>query len=57
MSKKIILDYGKSKEIASVMKCTKEMVSKSINFKKNSTLARKIRHVAVSEYGGKIFEW
>lgn len=57
MSKKIVLDYGKSKEIASVMKCTKEMVSKSINFKKNSALARKIRHVAISEYGGKFFEW
>jgi len=57
MHKKIVLDYGKSKEIASVMKCTKEMVSKSINFKKDSILARKIRHVAVSEYGGKLFEW
>lgn len=56
MHKKIIIDYGKAKEIASLMKCTKEMVSLSMNFRKNSQLARKIRYVAIKEYGGKVVE-
>lgn len=56
MHRKIILDYGKSKQIAKVMDCTVEMVSKSVNFKKNSLLARKIRKVAVDQFGGKLFE-
>ena len=56
MHKKIIIDYGKAKEIASLMKCTKVMVSLSMNFRKNSQLARKIRYVAIKEYGGKVVE-
>ena len=42
-------DVGK---IASAMKCTREMVSKSLNFKKDSFLARRIRYVAKEQYGG-----
>ena len=34
------------------MGCTREMVSKALNYKKNTELARRIRHVARSQYGG-----
>ncbi|NPD91677.1 hypothetical protein [Xylanibacter muris] len=52
MRKKIVLDRGNVAKIAKVMNCTPEMVSKSINFKKNSLLARKIRFVAIKHFGG-----
>ena len=50
--KRIVLDYGKANMIAKTFKCSREMVSKALHFKKNSELARKIRYVAVKEYGG-----
>lgn len=52
MKKKIVLDRGNVTKIAKVMNCTPEMVSKSVNFKKNSLLARKIRYVAKEQFGG-----
>lgn len=52
MKKKIVLDRGNIAKIAKVMNCTPEMVSKSVNFKKNSLLARKIRYVAKEQFGG-----
>lgn len=39
-------------ELATTMNCTREMVSKALNFKKDSRLARKIRYVAKEQYGG-----
>lgn len=50
--KRIVLEYGKINEVAKVMCCTREMVSKSLNYKSNSFLARKIRHVAKTQFGG-----
>lgn len=52
MKRKIVLDHGNATKIAKVMGCTREMVSKSLSFKKNSLLARKIRFVAVKHFGG-----
>lgn len=52
MKRKIVLDYGNIGKIAKVMGCTREMVSKSLSFKKNSMLARKIRFVAKEQFGG-----
>lgn len=52
MKRKIVLDRGNVGKIAKMMNCTREMVSKSINFKKNSMLARKIRFVAIKHFGG-----
>lgn len=52
MMRKIVLEYGKVGKIAKVMRCTPEMVSKALNFKKNSLLARKIRYVAKEQFGG-----
>ena len=56
MKKKIVVDHGDQQKIAAAMGCTREMVSKSLNYAKNTTLARKIRYVAVKEYGGAIAE-
>ncbi|WP_168354586.1 hypothetical protein [Palleniella muris] len=50
--KRIILEYGKIAEIAKVMDCTRTMVSLSLNYRKNSFLARKIRHVAKTQFEG-----
>lgn len=52
MDKRIVVSHGDSKKIAVSMNCTCEMVSKALNFKKDSLLARRIRHVAKKQYGG-----
>ena len=52
MGKKIVMDRGNVVKIAKTMNCTREMVSKALNFKKDSMLARKIRYVAKEQYGG-----
>lgn len=46
------MDRGSVVKLASAMNCTREMVSKALNFKKDSMLARKIRYVAKEQYGG-----
>lgn len=52
MNRRIVLDRGNVVKIAQTMHCTREMVSKALNFKKDSTLARKIRFVAKEQFGG-----
>lgn len=52
MKKKIVLNHGDATKIAKVMGCTREMVSKSLSFKKDSLLARRIRYVAKEQFGG-----
>lgn len=52
MMRKIVVEYGNVGKIAKVLKCTPEMVSKALNFKKDSFLARKIRYVAKEQFGG-----
>ena len=52
MNKRIVMDRGSVIKLASSMNCTREMVSKALNFKKDTVLARKIRHVAKEQYGG-----
>lgn len=52
MKKKIVIEHGCQKSIAKAFGCTREMVSKSLNYSKDTTLAKKIRYVAVKEYGG-----
>lgn len=47
------MDYGNVNKLMSVFGCSRQMVSMSLNFKKNSALARKIRSVAKSQYAGK----
>lgn len=52
MKKCIYVDKNKQRAIADSCKCTQAMVSYALNFKKDSELARKIRFVAMSQYGG-----
>lgn len=52
MNRRIVMDRGNVLKIAKSMNCTREMVSKALNFKKDSMLARKIRYVAKEQYGG-----
>lgn len=52
MNKRIVVSRGDGLKIASTFNCTREMVSKALNFKKDSMLARKIRYVAKEQYGG-----
>lgn len=52
MHKRIIVDRGVGKKIAKLMGITTEMVSKSLNFKKNSILARKVRYMAIKDFEG-----
>ena len=52
MKRRIVMDRGRVVELATTMNCTREMVSKALNFKKDSRLARKIRYVAKEQDGG-----
>lgn len=52
MNRRIVMDRGNAKKIARTFGCTKEMVSKALNYKFNSELARKIRYVAKEQFGG-----
>ena len=57
MDRRIVVRHGDVEKIASSMRCTREMVSKSLNFKKDSMLARKIRFVAKEQYSGVEVNW
>lgn len=52
MKRRIVVEHGDMRKIAASMGCTREMVSKSLNFGKNSDLARRIRYIAKTQYGG-----
>lgn len=52
MNRRIVMDRGGVAKLSKTMNCTREMVSKALNFKKDTTLARKIRYVAKEQYGG-----
>lgn len=52
MNRRIVISRGDGLKIANTFNCTREMVSKALNFKKDSMLARKIRFVAKEQYGG-----
>lgn len=48
----IMVGHGKVREIARVFKITESMVSMSLRGKRDTELAKKIRHVALTQYGG-----
>jgi hypothetical protein len=54
MNKKIIVGHGVGKKIAELMGITTVMVSNSLNYKKDSHLARKVRYIALKHFGGEI---
>ncbi|MBQ9658463.1 MAG: hypothetical protein IJV31_06825 [Clostridia bacterium] len=52
MEKRIIVDNGIKKQIAKALSCTVQMVSLALLYRRNTILAKKIRYVALKEYGG-----
>ena len=57
MKKRIVLRRGDAMKVARRVGCTREMVSMSLNYRKDSVLARKIRFVAKEHYGGVEVNW
>lgn len=47
------MEYGDVNKLMATFRCSRQMVSMALNYKKDSELARKIRNVAKSQYGGK----
>lgn len=60
MSKKRViiagLAIGTREKIASALGCCTKMVSLAVQGRKETPLAQKIRHIAISQYGGKEVE-
>lgn len=48
----IMVGHGKAQEIAKVFNITKAMVSMSLRGKRKGEKAKKIRHVALNQFGG-----
>ncbi|GAB6010826.1 ArsR family transcriptional regulator [Viscerimonas tarda] len=51
MKQRIVVERGEVNELHKLFKCSRQMVTYSLSFKKNSFLARKIRKAAM-ERGG-----
>lgn len=52
MKKKIVVMHGEMNEISRLMGCSREMVSLSLSFRKDTDLAKRIRKMAILR-GGK----
>lgn len=52
MKKRVIVEHGVGKKIATLLGITPEMVSKSLNYKKDSHLARRVRYIAIKNFCG-----
>lgn len=52
----IKVESGKLEEIMKVFKVSKPYVSMALNGKRNGELAKKIRHVALTQYDGQEFQ-
>ena len=51
MKRRIVVEYGEVKRIASLMNCTWEMVSHSLASRKDTKLAKAIRKMALMRGG------
>ena len=51
MKKKIAVEHGEVSRIAHLMHCTREMVSHSLNYRKDTQLAKAIRKMAILRGG------
>ena len=54
MKQRIVLEYREVRKLARVLGCSREMVSHSLAFRKNSKLARSIRKIAIERGGTKV---
>lgn len=51
MKRRIVVEHGEVRKIASLMGCTHEMVSHSLAYRKNTKLAQAIRKMALIRGG------
>ena len=51
MKERIVVEYS---EVGKILGCSREMVSHSLAFRKNSKLARSIRKLAIERGGTKV---
>ena len=51
MRRRIIVEHGEVTRLASLMHCTREMVSHSLAYRKDTRLARSIRKLALARGG------
>lgn len=51
MKKKIVVEHGEVNKIAYLMNCTREMVSHSLCYRKDTQLAKSIRKMAIMRGG------
>ncbi len=49
---RIYVPYGVGRKLTKVFGCTLQMVSVALAGKRNTELAKKIRHTALTQYGG-----
>lgn len=54
MKERIVVEYSEVGKIAGLLGCSREMVSHSLAFRKNSKLARSIRKLAIERGGTKV---
>ena len=54
MKERIVVEYSAVGKIAGLLGCSREMVSHSLAFRKNSKLARSIRKLAIERGGTKV---
>ncbi len=54
MKERIVVEYSEVGKIAGLLGCSREMVSHSLAFRKNSKLARSIRKIAIERGGTKV---
>ncbi|MGM9817682.1 MAG: hypothetical protein ACI30B_01710 [Paludibacteraceae bacterium] len=57
MTRRILMDFGQISKLKKIFKTTYPTVRAALLYKTDSELARKIRHTAVKEYGGKEVEY
>lgn len=54
MRRRIIVEHGEVTRLASLLHCTREMVSHSLAYRKDTSLARSIRKLALARGGVEI---
>ncbi|MGM9759697.1 MAG: ArsR family transcriptional regulator [Parabacteroides sp.] len=54
MRKKIVVEHGDVNEISRLMGCTRQMVNKSLSYRKNTDLAKRIRKMAIMRGGQEV---
>lgn len=50
--KKILLPYGAARKIAKALSCSDTTVSLALSYRRNDQMSRKVRKVALEQYGG-----